>query len=178
LFLSLAQDTALRAGNLVGVDVHEQLSFQPRHGRPPIADLVIPASAVKNGVEISTRLTDETAKLLQLWLDHYRCTQIAINCTASWLFPNTSGGHRTVGQALEDVKDISARYAGLDVTSHLMRCFVGKVILDAQPDAHATVQQVLGHKRLETTVRYYAPIRPAQARARYHGSLSHLRKTS
>jgi hypothetical protein len=26
---------------------------------------------------------DETAKLLQLWLDHYRCTQFAINCTSA-----------------------------------------------------------------------------------------------
>src|SRR5262249_53040672 len=42
LFLSLAQDTALRAGNLVGIDLHKHLSLQQRDRRTPIADLVIP----------------------------------------------------------------------------------------------------------------------------------------
>ena len=175
LLLSLAQDTALRAGNLVGIDTHKHLSLQRRPGRSPIADLVIPAGEVKNNVEIPTRLGNETAKLLQIWLDDYRCTQIAINCNCTWLFPNTKGGHRSVGQALEDVKDLSARYAGLDVTPHLMRAFVGKIILDAQPDGHAIVQQVLAHRSLRTTVEYYAPVRPAQARARYHELLSRRR---
>ena len=175
LFISLAQDTALRAGNLVKIDVHKHLSLTHRRGQTPIADLVIPAVEVKNEIEIPTRLTDETVKLLQLWLSDYRCTQLAINCNSSWLFPNTKGGHRSVSQALEDVKDLSARYAGLDVTPHLMRAFVGKVILDEQPDGHATVQQILGHKSLKTTVTYYAPVRPAQARARYHRSLSRHR---
>jgi integrase len=175
LFVSLAQETALRAGNLVGIDLHKHLSLQQRCGRLPVADLVIPAGEVKNNVEISTRLTEQTAKLLQFWLNDYRCTQIAINCTTDWLFPKQKGGHRSVSQALEDVKDLSARFAGLDVTTHLMRAFVGKIILDEQPDGHAIVQQVLAHKSLKTTVQYYAPVRPAQARARYHGSLSRLR---
>ena len=178
LFLSLAQDTALRAGNLMGIDLHKHLSLQQSRGRSPIADLVIPASEVKNDVEIATRLTAETASLLQIWLQDYRCTQIAIDCMTSWLFPNTKGTHRSVGQALEDVKDLAARYAGLDVTPHLMRAFVGKVILDEQPDGHAIVQQVLGHKSLRTTIKYYAPIRPAQARARYHEALSRRRGES
>jgi integrase len=166
----------LRAGNLVGIDVHQHLSLQQRRGRPPVADLVIPGSEVKNEVEIQARLTDQTVKLLQMWLEQYRVTQIAINCNCSWLFPNKQGGHLSVSRALEDVKDLSARYAGLDVTPHLMRAFVGKVILDEQPDGHATVQQVLGHKRLETTVRYYAPVRPAKARSRYQESLGRLRR--
>jgi hypothetical protein len=70
------------------------------------------------------------------------------------------------------VKDLSARYAGLDVTSHLIRSFVGKVILDEQPDGHVVAQQVLGHERLSTTVSYYAPLRPAVARRRYQQSLA------
>jgi hypothetical protein len=74
LFLSLAQDTALRAGNLVSVDVHQHLSLEKGRGRVPVADLVIPGSEVKNGVDVATRLTGQTAKILQIWLKSYRAT--------------------------------------------------------------------------------------------------------
>jgi integrase len=178
LLLALAQDTCLRAGNLVGIDVHKHLSVQQRSAGPLIADLVIPAGEVKNGVEVVTRLSSETSRLLKVWLNDYRPTQFAINCNCSWLFPNTKGGHRSVSQALEDVKDLSARYAGLDVTPHLMRAYVGKVVLDETPDGHVIVQQVLGHKSLKTTVQYYTPVREAMARARLHGALGRLRGRS
>jgi integrase len=177
LLISLAQDTGLRAGNLVAIDVNRHLSLRhPRRRGPVIADLVIPKSEVKNSVEIQTRLTDHTARLLEVWLEHYRRTQFAVNCNSGWLFPSNGRlGHLSVSQFLADVKDLAARHAGLDVTPHLIRSFIGKVILDEQPDGHAIVQQVLGHKRLETTVRFYAPVRPAKARSRYHESLDRLR---
>ena len=64
-----------------------------------------------------------------------------------------------------------ARHLGVDVTPHLMRSLAGKIILDAQPGAVAVVQQLLGHKRIDTTLRFYARLDPQKARSNYQAML-------
>ena len=93
----------------------------------------------------------------------------SLHCTtpSGWLFPRQDGTHWTTTQACTDLKDIVARRIGVDVTPHLMRSLAGKVYLDARPGAVATVQQLLGHKRLDTTLRFYARLDSQKARADY-----------
>jgi site-specific recombinase XerD len=104
-------------------------------------------------------------RMLRHYIDRYR----PLHCIqqSQWLFPRQDGSHWTTTQACMDLKDVVARELGVDVTPHLMRSLAGKIILDAHPGAIATVQQLLGHKRLDTTLRFYARLDPHKARAEY-----------
>ena len=129
------------------------------------ASIVIPGEEVKNGQEIRAKLSPQTAGMMRLFIDRYR----SVNCSkpTSWLFPRGDGSAWTPTQACTDLKDTVLRYIGMDVTPHLIRSLAGKIILDEHPGAVAMVQQMLGHKRLETTMRFYARLDPQKTRAIY-----------
>jgi integrase len=168
LFLALLSETCARSGNIVGLNLetHIVAGGTGKHAR---TFAVIPAHEVKNSQEIRAELSAGTAALLRHYIDRYRhlhCSQ-----PSPWLFPRQDGTHWTTTQACTDLKDIVARHLGVDVTPHLMRSLAGKIILDAQPGAVAVVQQLLGHKRIDTTLRFYARLDPQKARSNYQAML-------
>jgi integrase len=165
LALALMLDTGLRSGNVVALDLDRHLIGTP-HAQMGSITLFIPAEEVKNGVEFRGSLMPRTARIWKLYVEDYRQVQMGKSCT--WLFPRRDGSHWSQQHAYSDVKDVADKLLGLDVTPHLLRALVGKIILDKIPGGHAIVQQVLGHKQLSTTVNYYAPTKPSDARAIYH----------
>ncbi len=86
------------------------------------------------------------------------------------------GQARTVTQACADLKDLVARHAGTNVTPHLMRSLAGKIMLDARPTAHALVQQLLGHKNLQTTLLFYTRVDVSRTRDNYQAMLTERRR--
>jgi integrase len=163
VYLALLSETCARSGNIVSLNL--QTHVVVGGDKPKDMFLVIPAHEVKNGQEIRVRLSKMATGMLRHYIDRYR----PLHCTqhSQWLFPRQDGSHWTTTQACMDLKDIVARELGVDVTPHLMRSLGGKIILDAHPGAIATVQQLLGHKRLDTTLRFYARLDPQKARAEY-----------
>lgn len=157
----------MRSGNIVSLEIDRHLSMH-RKANHWHAEISVPGETVKNGVALFSRLTAETAALIREWIDVYRPALLPQdNATSRYLFPNQVGGHLAVGLATQSFKDLAARHGGLDLTPHGMRSFIGKLMLDDSPDAHPIVQELLGHRRLETTIKYYAPIQPIKARQRY-----------
>jgi integrase len=59
------------------------------------------------------------------------------------------------------------KHCGLNMCLHVMRHLAGKIILDQDPSAMSLVQEILGHKRLETTQSYYAEVSKIVAQRRY-----------
>jgi len=53
------------------------------------------------------------------------------------------------------MSDFIAREAGVEMTLHQFRHLAAKLFLDQHPDGYETVRRLLGHKSLETTMRYY-----------------------
>ena len=164
LFLSLLSETCARSGNIVGLNLETHI-VTTGAGKGLRTFVVIPANEVKNGQEIRAAVSPPTAAMFRHYVERYR----SLHCShpSAWLFPRQDGSHWSTTQACTDLKDIVARSLGVDVTPHLMRSLAGKIILDAQPGAIATVQQLLGHKRLDTTLRFYARLDPQKARANY-----------
>jgi integrase len=164
LYLALLSETCARSGNIVGLNLQTHVVVIGSNKAEEMF-LVIPAHEVKNGQEIRVRLSKTATGMLRHYVEHYR----PLHCSqpSPWLFPRHDGSHWTTAQACMDLKDIVARELGVDVTPHLMRSLAGKIILDAHPGAIATVQQLLGHKRLDTTLRFYARLDPQKARADY-----------
>ena len=56
---------------------------------------------------------------------------------------------------------------GLDFTPHAFRHLAAYKILEHDPTAYPLVQRVLGHKSLETTVRFYCGLEVPQALAHF-----------
>jgi integrase len=169
LYLALLSETCARSGNIVGLNLETHI-ISSGTGKNHRTFVVIPAHEVKNGQEIRAQLTPMTAAMLRHYVDRYR----PLHCAkpSPWLFARSDGSHWPTTQACTDVKDIVARYLGVDLTPHLMRSLAGKIVLDAHPGAIATVQQLLGHKRLDTTLRFYARLDPQKARAEYQKILT------
>ena len=69
-----------------------------------------------------------------------------------------------------------SRELGVRVSPHQFRHLAGKFILDVRPDAHELVRALLGHKRLETTLRYYARLDQERAARHYDGIIASLRE--
>ncbi|MGO9818271.1 MAG: tyrosine-type recombinase/integrase, partial [Acidocella sp.] len=139
-FAAIALTTGLRAGNIVNLQLDRHITFTTRN-KQRIAVITNPGEEVKNGRTLISELTPEATKLLDVWLAEYRahaCPPETL--TAPYLFPNLSGGHMATSLALQSFKDLAAYHAGLDVTPHVTRAYLGKLLLDANPDAHAAVQ--------------------------------------
>jgi integrase len=175
LYTALLLETCARSGNIVGLNLETHI-VSTGSGKGERTFVVIPANEVKNNEEIRAELSPATAGMLRRYVDRYR----PLHCSqpSAWLFARQDGTHWGTTHACTDLKDIVARRLGVDVTPHLMRSLGGKVILDAQPGAIATVQQLLGHKRLDTTLRFYTRLDPQKARAEYQRLLESRKQGS
>jgi integrase len=164
LFAAIALTTGLRVGNIVNLQFDKHITFTTRN-KQRIAVITNPGEEVKNGLTLISELTPEATQLMGVWVDEYRNHACPPDrWTAPYLFPNNDGGHMAPSLALESFKDLAARHAGLDVTPHVTRSYLGKLLLDANPDAHPAVQALLGHATMETALRYYTPVRPLKTK--------------
>jgi integrase len=163
LLLALCFDNGLRSGNVVAIDLDRHVV---RQETSDTVHLVISPDEIKNKQGFNGPLRASTVAIWRLYLEKYRAAHMGKPC--SWLFPRQGGSHWTQHNAYMDVTDVCDKLLGLDVTPHLIRALIGKIILDQYPGGHAIVQQVLGHKQLATTVGFYAPIRQTTARSILH----------
>lgn len=146
------------------------------------ANLILPTTAgdlavfrffpdeVKNRVSINAELDGEAVALIKLWLAAYRPHYAKLVGSAKdnvHLFPgpglkskHPTGLGQVFRQKFEDVGHIT-------VTMHLARHLSARVILDDDPNQIHLVQEILAHKKLETTKAYYAHLREVAARRKY-----------
>jgi integrase len=85
-----------------------------------------------------------------------------------WLFPGCRADRPKSQDALRaQIGDTLAERCGLDFTPHAFRHLAAYKILEHDPTAYPLVQRVLGHKSLETTVRFYCGLEVPQALAHF-----------
>jgi len=71
------------------------------------------------------------------------------------LFVSDTGKPLTGGALKEVVKTRCMKYLGRPVTPHVIRDIVAHAILSKNPEDYLKVSKLLGHKRVETTLRIY-----------------------
>jgi integrase len=123
--------------------------------------LVIPAEDVKNAVDLEFALPSTTVELLAWYQEQHRPLLAKPGCTA--LFPGRDGGAKSGGTLGVQVKTIVFERTGLVVNAHLFRHIGAKIFLDRQPGSYEVMRRVLGHKKMDTTTKFYAGLETAAA---------------
>jgi integrase len=131
---------------------------------------------VKNAVHLSFEFERPTADLLRWYIDQHRPR---LNPTGSaFLFPGLNGGPRSdCGMSAPIAKEMR-KSLGLEVNPHLFRHISAKIFLDRHPGQWETVRQLLGHKSIATTMRFYAEFDRTVAAKLYQKVVTGLRASA
>ncbi len=155
----------LRIKNISMLDIERHLRAQ-RGGKHKIYALHIPASEMKNRNPMDFALGEQPSRHLETYLSNFR--QHVSNDPGTALFPKKSGGGpRTPDNLGHEISRLIRRETGLVMNAHLFRHFNGMMYLNYYPGEFETVRQFLGHKKLDTTMTFYARFSSKAAIARY-----------
>ncbi|MHA7876354.1 tyrosine-type recombinase/integrase [Roseivivax sp.] len=129
------------------------------------ARIVVPSSMVKmreaGDADLTIVLARSTSRLLHTYLQTLRPALVKDQEPANpYLFPGQGStnqdGH--YGALLKRVTRILHRRVGVMIHPHLYRHLVGWIWLKESLDNLPKVQKLLGHKRIETTIEFYAEL--------------------
>jgi integrase len=134
--------------------------------------IVLPAEEVKNRQDLEFPVAPMVAKMLEIYVN--RCLPILGKTAAGFLFPNTSGRAKAAGSLGVQVKTFIKRETGLVINVHAFRHLAAKLYLERNPGDYATVQMLLGHKSLQTTLRAYVGLERRDATRRYDSMMMSL----
>jgi integrase len=134
--------------------------------------IVLPALEVKNDKDLEFTLPSILCKYLDTYLT--RCLPILVRGSSTYLFPNTTGGTKTPGSLSVQLKTFVKRETGLIFNAHLSRHLAAKLFLERNAGDYATVQMLLGHKDLQTTMRAYVGMEQGDAIKRYDQMMDDL----
>ncbi len=166
LYLQILLDTGLRSGNVVGLDLERHVVRTTAGG----LTVMISGAELKNGQEVVADLRPETVRMLQVYVDRYRCVH-AGKAVTSWLFPREDGSNWTTMAANTTLQDVTGKVLGVAVNPHLVRSLILEILERMHPGALALGRDVLGHKSIATTEAHYARRLPARARQRHQCTL-------
>ncbi|MDD9718626.1 site-specific integrase [Dinoroseobacter sp. PD6] len=146
----------MRIKNLAGLDLDRHVLPQ-RSGTHTLYTIRIEGVEVKNGEPIDVFLNADSSKLLHRYIMQFR-SQVS-QADGRALFPRMSDGEprcpSNFGGALtQRVR----RETGLSVNPHLFRHIAAKMYLDKCPGNFEVVRRLLKHKRLQTTMDFYAEL--------------------
>lgn len=108
---------------------------------------------VKNGVALTHHLPTRCVTLLERYIAQYRPLLMAEPTTL--LFTGQNGGGKLAGPLGKQLSSFIKRRTGFIVNPHLLRHLTAYLYLRKHPGAYVTVQRMLGHKNLQTTLDFY-----------------------
>ena len=172
LAIELLTFAPVRGKNLVSIRLDQNLIDQgSRHNRR--VHLYFPVDAVKNDVALEFVLKPSTVSLL----DHYvrRARPLLLRRPSEYLFPGEAYSHKGGSLLSEQIADMVENEVGVRLTGHQFRHLAGYLYLKANPGGHEVVRRLLGHKSIDTTLRFYAGMEVAEAVRHYDNHIAKRR---
>jgi integrase len=152
LAIDILLHTPLRIGNLSALKFDEHLHWPRGRGKPAL--LEIRDEETKNEEPLEFELPPVLSDRLHVFRNEIAVAVIGRRPTCLFVAKNGKPrGLRTLGVAIERT---AIRRLGVKITPHQFRHLGAKIALDANPGAYELVRQLLGHKALKTTTRFYA----------------------
>jgi integrase len=162
----------LRMGNLSALCFDKHIRWPHGYERP--AWIIIDESETKNGIALEFELPQSLSDRLAT----YR-SEIVPNipgARAIHLFVGWTGKRRLQAAVALGIEKTVLKYVGVRLTPHQFRHLAAKLLLDGSPDAYPLVQQLMGHKNMQTTINFYAGIDTRRAGRAHAELISRLKR--
>ena len=134
--------------------------------------LVVPKEDVKNTVNLEYDLPPETVALLAWYVGNHR----KADPQNRYLFAGEGLTQKSANTLRQQIMGSVKAFTGHTVNPHLFRAIAGTIILRDVPGAYELVRQVLGHRNIATTTRFYTGQADRAARRYYGGAIEKLRQ--
>ncbi|WPB83960.1 hypothetical protein [Sediminicoccus rosea] len=164
----------LRVSDLTQLTLDEELRIQRQRRGSPTAFLRVTAN--KNDQVVETILDEESAELLQEYVDAFR--PLGPHPETRWLFPNRdTAGHARAPQGFSAaIMEELEKELGFHMTVQSFRCFAATVIMEMNPHAIEDVRLILGHAGFAMAERHYRRVNRHAAARRLSAGLRSLRR--
>jgi integrase len=172
LAIELLTMAPIRIKNLVGLRWEQNVIAQGS-GRNRRVSLYFPSCEVKNELELEFELPPSTARMLDLYMNYVRPK--IVTTASPFVFPGKKGTHKSSYLLSRQIAQLMQTEVGVWLTAHQFRHVAGFLYLKANPAGHEVVRRFLGHKKIETTVQFYAGMEAAAAIRHYDGHIAKRR---
>jgi integrase len=116
--------------------------------------LHFPSEEVKNKAELEFELTGPTLELFDLYVRRVR--PLLTGPENEFLFPGRGMRSKHESYFSQQIGSLLWEKIGVRVTAHQFRHLIGFIFLCENPGNYEVVRRLLGHKRIDTTIRFYA----------------------
>jgi hypothetical protein len=150
----------IRLGNLASIHLGENLN---KPGGPDSHYwLMFGKHEVKNSSALQFKLDETVTALINEYVHDFRPALVR-GSNADWLFPGVAGEHKEKISFSTQIVDQVDKSTGLRITVHQFRHAAGALILKHRPGEYELVRRMLGHKSIQTTIRFYLALETTQA---------------
>ena len=158
--IKILTEAPVRAANLAAIRLDENL-IKPG-GPGTLYLLVFPHYDVKNRVELTFELSEELADLIDEYVQQYRPSLLR-GFNGDWLFPGTTGGSKDPHLFGIQITERIQKATGLRISMHQFRHAAAADYLKCHPGDYETVRRFLGHRNMQTTIKFYCGLETIQA---------------
>lgn len=150
----------IRLGNLASIRLGENL-IKPG-GPQSNYFLTFNKYDVKNRVPLQFKLDDVVTAIINEYVHDFR-PALMRGTNADWLFPGGGSEHKEKISFSTQIVDRVEKSTGLRITVHQFRHAAGALILKHRPGEYELVRRLLGHKSVQTTIKFYLELETTQA---------------
>ena len=150
----------IRVCNLANIELGQNL-IKPGGPNTPYW-LVFPHYDVKNRVDLNFRFDQRLTDLIDEYVHEFRPALLR-GTNASWLFPGEGGQPKDKLLFSKQITERIQKATGLRLTVHQFRHAGAAFYLKHRPGDYETVRRLLGHRDLQTTIRFYCGLETMQA---------------
>jgi integrase len=151
----------VRLGNLGAIRLGDNL-IRPGGVDQPYW-LVFPDYAVKNDVALEFPLDRQLSDLIDEYVHDFRPI-VARGSNEPWLFPGEgAAGHKGLTTLSTQIMERIQNATGLRITVHQFRHASAAILLKHRPGEYELVRRLLGHRNIQTTIRFYCGLETTQA---------------
>jgi integrase len=135
-----------------------------------------PRVDVKNNVELEFALPDYTRAFVEEYIS--RARPVLCGSDSTFLFPGRNVQPKSPSSLGLQIANFVERQIGVRLTAHQFRHLAGFLYLTANPNGHEVVRLLLGHKHLETTLKFYLGMEESAAHKTFDDFIARRRHES